>query len=396
MGLRGPPRALGALAAIALLAACGARTALRIDAPDAAGSDAATPSPPDAAGPPDAGILDAGCADLRHERIAPRVDLLFVIDDSASMEEEQEELARAFGAMARGLASGDLDGDGAPDFASIADLHVGVVTSDMGMFAAGPDGELLPRACSAAGRWGGDGILRGGCGLARPYVEYEEGRSVERFATDFACLARVGTDGCGFEMPLEAALKALTPSTSELRFASDSVGHADGVNEGFLREDSVLAIVVLTDEDDRSVGNTRFLEAITEEERFTGTAWLHPVARYAEGLAALRGDPERLVFAAIAGLPPELAEPFDPDVALADPRMEIVYDAAESTGVVPSCEAEGIGRATPPRRLVLLAREFGDRGQVHSICRGDYAAPLRLIAERVGEAVTRTWCADPP
>ncbi len=352
-----------------------------------AGTDAGTDAGVDAS-------LDAGCVDLRHERITPEVDVLFVIDDSGSMREEQEALVAAFDEMASALSSGDIDGDGVPDFASVADLHIGVVTTDLGMFAAGEDGALLPRRCSDAGRWGRDGILRSGCGLSDPWVSYREGQPVDRFARDFACLARVGTEGCGFEMPLEAALKALTPSTSPIRFASDSVGHGDLENAGFLRDESVLAIIVLTDEDDRSVGNTRFLEALTEEERITGTAWLHPAARYVEGFRALRADPERLVFAAIAGLPPDLEAGFDAEVALADPRMEIVYDPADPVFLVPSCVADGIGRATPPRRLVEVAGGFGDRGQVHSICTGDYRAPLSLIAERVGEAITRTWCAD--
>ncbi|MEZ4337048.1 MAG: hypothetical protein R3B82_10505 [Sandaracinaceae bacterium] len=389
-------RIAGTMGVLVSLAAwgCGARTELGVLPPtvEDGGFDAGVDGGFD--GGFDAGPIDAGCVDLRHERITTQVDVLFVIDDSGSMQEEQEALVAAFGDMAGALSSGDIDGDGTPEFASVADLHIGVVTTDMGMFAAGADGALLPRRCSPAGAWGNDGILRGGCGLSQPFVTYREGQSVERFSRDFACLARVGTEGCGFEMPLEAALKALTPTTSPIRFASDSLGHGDTDNRGFLRDESVLAIIVLTDEDDRSVGNTRFLEAVTDEERFTGTAWLHEVARYADGFAALREDPDRLVFAAIAGLPPDLAEGFDAETSLADPRMEVVFDPTDPVYIVPSCVAEGVGRATPPRRLVEVAGAFGDRGQVHSICSDDYRAPLALIAERVGEAITRTWCAD--
>ena len=393
-------RALATAGLLALISfGCGARTGLFVDPiePMDAGPDAEAPV--DGGPVPVDAPIDGGCADLRHERITTAVDVLFIIDDSGSMAEEQEALVSAFSYMASAFASGDIDGDGEPEFASVADLHIGVVTSDLGSFAEAEDGfSLSPRSCGDSRPWGNDGVLRDGCGLARPWVSYREGQSVDRFSRDFACLARVGTEGCGFEMPLEAGLKALTPSTSEIRFAGGTVGHADGANAGFLRPDSLLAIIVLSDEDDRSVANARFREAITEEERHTGTAWLHPYERYVEGFRALREDPDQLVFAAIAGLPtdlvPEAGEVLDVDAALADPRMEIVYDEFDPVHIVASCEAEGVGRATPPRRLVEVAGAFGERALVHSICRDDYRAPLQLIAERVGEAITRTWCAD--
>ena len=47
-------------------------------------------------------------------------------------------------------------------------------------------------------------------------------------SSDFACLATLGTGGCGFEQQLKAVRKALTI-------------HADGANAGFVRDDSLLA-----------------------------------------------------------------------------------------------------------------------------------------------------------
>jgi hypothetical protein len=54
----------------------------------------------------------------------------------------------------------------------------------------------------------------------------------------FGCIASVGTAGCGFEHQLESVNQALTAGVPE--------------NHGFLRDDAVLAVVFLTDEDDCS------------------------------------------------------------------------------------------------------------------------------------------------
>jgi len=57
----------------------------------------------------------------------------------------------------------------------------------------------------------------------------------------FGCLGMLGDSGCGIEGTLEAARRALS--------ADDSLS----ANRGFLRSDSVLSVVFLTDEDDCSV-----------------------------------------------------------------------------------------------------------------------------------------------
>ena len=91
-----------------------------------------------------------------------KVDLLFMVDNSNSMTEEQASLTSEFPRMINILASGDFDQDGDfagdgeagdEDFRPVRDLNVGVITSDMG---AG--GFTLP-TCRAAD-FGDDGILR--------------------------------------------------------------------------------------------------------------------------------------------------------------------------------------------------------------------------------------------
>src|SRR5688572_5332869 len=60
------------------------------------------------------------------------VDLLFVVDDSGSMTEEQDNLARQLPELVRVLTTGKLDDD--HTFRPV-DLHVGVISTDMGGFA---------------------------------------------------------------------------------------------------------------------------------------------------------------------------------------------------------------------------------------------------------------------
>lgn len=123
----------------------------------------------------------------------PPADVLFVVDDSASMAEEQTRIAADVGAMVAVLADAD------------ADVHVGVVTTD----AEGP----------AAG------VLIGGV-LDRVAL-----------AGSLAATLLPGTDGAREERGLAAAELAL-----------------DGRNPGFRREEATLDIIVLSDEDDQSGG----------------------------------------------------------------------------------------------------------------------------------------------
>ena len=75
-----------------------------------------------------------------------------------------------------------------------------------------------------------------------------------RIAQQFGCIAKLGKNGCGLEQQLEAALKAVTPTTSpDVVFSRNTKGHGDAGNRGFLREDSILAVILVTDEEDCSI-----------------------------------------------------------------------------------------------------------------------------------------------
>lgn len=329
------------------------------------------------------------------------VDLLFVVDNSRSMAEEQESLAAGIPALVDILVRPpDGDGDGLLDWNPATNLQVGVINTDMGI------GDFRIGTCERPR--GGDGILRN---IGDP-TRFECLRRYPRFLTfggededdlirDLDCIVNVGTEGCGHEQPLEAALKAVTPSTSDLRFHRGN-GHGDGQNAGFLRPGSFFVLVILSDEDDCSASDENLFdpesEMYTEHpnmrcyvERDPDMDPLHPISRYVEGFLAVRRSPgDRMGVALIVGVPEDLA--VEGDLSgfsriLADPRLEIVPD---STGPVPelpqpSCEVPDRGRAHPPRRLVEFARQFAPQSTAQSICQADFGPALTSLARLIGD-----------
>ena len=344
--------------------------------------------------------LDPGCCEIAG---AP-VDVLLVIDNSASMAEEQASLAAQIPRVVEVLASGDFDGDGTPETAAAYDLHFGVVTTDMG--TRGNPIVMCPEPV-----FGDDGVLRTegrtdltGCTDSYPSFlalhPSDPGADPAAVARDLTCVGQMGTSGCGFEQPLEAMLKALTPSTSAVRFYDGTTGHADGANRGFLRDDSILVVLVLSDENDCSASDPELFDPAstryTEDLNLRCSTYpeaLHPVARFVDGVLATRGDARDIIFAVVAGIPSDLTPGGAPDFArvLSDPRMAEVVEAGMPPRLAYSCEDVG-GAAYPPRRLVETAQQLQGRGATSvlgSICQPDLSAPLedllRRIALRLGE-----------
>jgi hypothetical protein len=351
--------------AVLLLSGCGGRTTIDVPGPDPV---------PDAGPPPPT---------------ACEVDLLLVVDDSSSMGEEQAALAAALPSF---LAAFD---DPAISDPPIASVQIGVVTSDLGS-----GGFALP-TCDAPR--GTDGVLQTsgatteGClGTYPRFLTYYPGApssAPETTGRDLGCLTARGTDGCGFEQPLEAALEALTPASSSLRF-DGRPGHGEGANAGFLRPESILAIVVVSDEDDCSVADPGIFDPA--DLRFdralnvrcgVDTSALQPLERYLDGFGALRArHPSRLLVASIAGVPVDLvADParFDAAATLEDPRMQAVVDPDGGNRLLPACDLPELGAAGPARRYAELAGSLGDAGLLQSICQTDLSRPLRTVAAQL-------------
>jgi hypothetical protein len=384
-----------------------------------------------------------------------KVDLLFMIDNSNSMAQEQVSLKAQFPKLISVLTSGErTPGDPNP-FPPVKDLHVGVVSSDMGIpgvnFGAGT-------GCSPDG--GDDGKLQhaphgAGCDASYPaFLAYSAmmGTAQAKFANDFQCIAQLGTGGCGFEQQLESPLKALWPSIftdakgnvvtpNPITFlsttAAGTLGRGDvpvaqGGNLGFLRNDpitglSLIAVVVVTDEEDCSARTTEHLKPpsqlaadspyknqdINLRCHYNPTLAYDVTNRYLRGFRLLRqGNEQLVVFAAITGVPPDLVDKKALDAVdftqeaqrdaffdniLNDNRMQEVVDPSTNPGMgtgnlVPSCarpdSTGAVATAFPPRRIVTLAKGFGENGIVQSICQDDFGpamdAIINVIAKQLG------------
>lgn len=290
------------------------------------------------------------------------IDLLVVMQNSPSTQGRQLLLAKALSSFTRGLLS-DLTRSGANP-----SLRVGVVSSDLGV-ASYPGTPALP-GCIPHGTNG----LRGDHGMLSPlgagaaetthlpwnlpldpqgdtltsllerdlgitcsreptlsayprYLTYCDDRSLgcildqSAFGLRVACSAALGAGGCAVPSPLEAALLALGENT-----------RPGFPNEGFLREEALLVILVLTDRDDASVRLDAEQVFDPSDMRWAQTSdllgrlYLFPdpggmqdplynLDRYVSvgtpntGFLALKpGHPERVFFAAITGIPIFLPE----------------------------------------------------------------------------------------
>jgi len=215
------------------------------------------------------------------------VDLLFVIDDSAGMADGQVRLGRAMPALVERL--GRVAG-------GLPDLHVGVISTDLGTapynsagceLPGGDGGRLLkglhdsctnprgqhfvadvaPRGCTITRTTDPDGaaictshdcvqancdvaaftgldgtatepaglvfsVDEHGCPRCRNYAD-------EPLADVLACTTALGTTGCGMEQPLEALYQAMIDPSR--------------YNTGFWRQGALLFVVFLSNEDDCSV-----------------------------------------------------------------------------------------------------------------------------------------------
>lgn len=366
--------------------------------------------PPDVPDPDGCGgALD--CFSVRATPVEP-IDVLFVLDDSGAIASSQNALLAELPRFIDAVLTGDLDDDGAREIpAFLGRLHVGVITTDMGT-----GGFEVP---TCTGRFGDDGVLLTSGDPSRPvcartYPSFFDFGSTEPLEPEalegLGCVASVGTAGCGFEQTLEAPLKALTPSTSNLRFEANTVGHADGLNAGFLRARSALLIVILTNEEDCSVADPSLYDprSLEYDGDLNLRCWrfgapelglVHPIERFVDGLLATREDPTRLAVSAIVGIP-ETTNPArgarpDWDAILDHPDMQEVLDPAMPSRLRPSCdrtnEAGERALAFSPRRIVRTLQALdraGAHATVQSLCRDDLGTAMDVTLDLLADATS--------
>jgi hypothetical protein len=329
-----------------------------------------------------------------------KVDMLFVIDDSGEMRLQQDNLLRNFPVFMQRL----MDPPGLPD------LHIAVISTDMG---AG-DGSIA--SCDATG--GKNGVFqympRGACsasGLA-PGATFIADDGTNRnytggLADVFSCIAALGESGCSFEHQLAAIPRALGADGRP----------APPENQGFLRPDAFLFIVVLSNEDDCSAtpgsdlydtmmntnlastlgppanfrcnefghlcngskpprlapngmaGDTLTLDGCVSAE---GAGMLIPVADISGAIRSVKPFPDQqIVVAAIAGPPTPYTIKWYP---------AFQTDTGPWPEMTHSCVGSDASWADPAVRITQWVQSFGENGILLSICDDNYGPSLDRLA----------------
>jgi hypothetical protein len=317
------------------------------------------------------------------------VDILFVIDTSNSMAEEQTNLAANIPKLIEALK--DPQG-------KLPDLHIGVITVDLGA------GNYQLPSCETNGDNGklqASPTTAGCTPPADPFIKHVGGvTNVSGGSSDpaqqvidaFQCIATMGTGGCGFEQTLEAARRALDPTLN--------------LNPGFVRPGASLAVVFLTDEDDCSAAKPQLYDPSDQtlgqltsfrcfEHGFTcdqpdlasvgkktscspDQSWLHKISDYVSFFGGLK-PPGRLQLFAVAG-PTDL--------------VEVTTDAS-FPALKASCQTTS-GKGVPALRLKALIDAFGSNGYINegtdatgtqqvavNICSNDFTPALRLLGKKM-------------
>lgn len=318
------------------------------------------------------------------------VDVLLVVDGSLDADPVPRRVAEQLPRFVRALASGEHDADRP----SLSDMHLGVISMDIGV------GEAIVPTCSEVGQnaelqRAGDTSTPGCEAVYPPYQTLGAEEDVDEVARALSCVARRVQGSCGFEQPLEATLRALSTSRSAVSFPADVTVQGDRSNAGFVRR-SLLVVIIAAQDDDCSASDRSLFDPASP--RYEGDLdhrceahpeALYPVRRYLDGLLSVRGADmadELLVFGVLGGVPPDLTT-WHPDrvaAMLDDPRLSPGLD--EEGWSRPTCQPPDGAPAFAPTRLLETAALLAGAGSpvtVGSLCEADYAPFFDALLERI-------------
>jgi len=296
-----------------------------------------------------------------------KVDLLVMMDNSNSMLLEQATFAAGVNSFFDAISS----------TWPASDLRVALITSDLGMSWGGnpyqvgdgwPEG-MPPSPCNTP--MGNEGVFQ------NVWID-----GTDTFGDDVTAL---GITGCGLGQQLQSSALAL---------------HRED-QSSFIRDDALLVILMVTDEEDCSIESAElFASEYVQNPNFWGifceqnTQHLYTAAHFAESYRSMKGGLSRSVlFAAITGVPvspncqntgDELASCLDME-EMQHPTKEQVDSywfplfACVRNGA--GDDYEPITEAVPGRRFVEMAQQHGDMGYIYSICNEDWSPAFDDIAD---------------
>lgn len=332
------------------------------------------------------------------------LDLLFVVDDSPSMLDKQTNLVNNFPAFIDRLQR-------APG--GLPNLHLGVVTTDMGTKASGSAspgpsiGQLGNGGCASTGKNGVLQIGTAGGQLTGNFlsdIAQTDGSRLRNYtgslATVFGAMTRVGGGGCGFEQPLAAMKAALGGQPA---------------NAGFLRTDALLGVVFLTDEDDCSAKSTTLFgpesAALGPLQSFrctrfgvtcaqggateaqmnqagtkgqcgaaVGSTLLDDVEPYRDFLLGLKTDPKKIIVTGIIGITEPVAVELRQPPGGGTPVPALAHSCTYQGSM-------GVEVADPGVRMKTFFDGFPDRSTFTTVCQQDLSGGLGLIGEDLGRVI---------
>ena len=221
------------------------------------------------------------------------IDLLFVVDNSGTMGEEQLNLAANFPLLVEKLENLE-DADGTRVNPSV---NIMVTTTDMGHPLCTPfqKADYTPRqgapvyeGCNARiNRFTGleeedPTVITEACtqncptdvAPGQPFIHFDVGGSNvpnDDVGRALSCIGPQGIDGCGYEAPLESMLQAINPTScwnDPKQDRCDETEEWASLNKGFLRDGATLAVVIITDESDCSVTPPGGFSYFTQDDSY--------------------------------------------------------------------------------------------------------------------------------
>lgn len=323
------------------------------------------------------------------------LDILFLIDKSPTMADEQAALTANFPRFMRVLEQ--IEG-------GLPNVHIGVISQDIGAGGVasdvscrgtGDNGNLLstPRVAGCSppnGAFISDVAGTPGGPRVRNYTGSLE--------DTFSCIATLGPTGCGFEQHLGSLKKALIGNPA---------------NAGFLRDDALLAVIIISDEDDCTAADPRIYDnnpsligqlgpfadfrcfewgwecdqgtmsrgpgTYTNCKPRNNSPYLAHPNDLVDQIKSLKANPKDIIVSTIIG----------PSALTSTPNEPLTRVALSQSGVPsvqPSC-TNGMQNAFPMPRLAHFAEQF-PLHSFYSLCNDDLGAGLveiaQLIFRRIG------------